>query len=237
MDGTREPWDLLGGFLGIEPAGPDGRGLRPVLGWAVRRSDKITAFRRDAREFAAGPPVDPVRREERLDALRRLAKFTQKQTERQRPHTRVIGWDERDGPAWMHDVLDLGDGICWPARFGSPGLRIEPLSRWRCVSDRPAPLDERPDWLRELEPSVTHRQSLWLRIGSLDDGADLVGSVHGGGPLALLGPSGNATRVAKVVLDGLRKLTQGPPRTPNGPGDWMRTRRGDSEDDEVTGRR
>ena len=224
QDGGREPFDLLGGFVGIEPAGGDGCGLRPVLGWAVRRPTKITAFRREAREFAAGPPIDPARRTERLEALRRLADFTLADAARKNPHTRRNVWEKEDGPGWVHDVLDLGDGVCWPATPERPAVRIDPLARWTCVLDRRTALAERPDW---YDDALTHTQALWIRFGSWGDKAALVGSPRRGGPLGLLDPSGEIREVAPAVLDGLRKLLRSPPHGVEGPAQWMRHRRRD----------
>ena len=170
-------FDLLGGFLGVEPT--DDGGLRPVLGWAVRSSHGDAVVCRTFREAAGGPPLPPEERDRQVERLKDEAEGVERAWAEHSPHVDFDGWCVIDGcpPAFAAALLRLGDGFRLPASNGGCGVIIRPVREWRCVVTEPFPLSAT---MREFYAAegLTHQSSLMIQLGELNEGRALVGEPH-----------------------------------------------------------
>ena len=211
LDGSREPFDLLAGFLGIEPAGGDGCGLRPVLGWAVRRSHGDTVVYRRFREAAIAPPISLEERDRQIARLKAEAEALASSWAENSPHVDFDGWCVIEGcpPAFAAPLLGVGDGFFLRGAGGSADVLVKPVREWSCVATAPSPLSP---GVRELYAAegLTDRSSLKICFGELSDGRKLLGEPHAiQVRVEVETPSGGLLRLDHPVLPGLLALAAG----------------------------
>ena len=236
VSGAMVHFDLLGGFLGVEPT--DDGGLRPVLGWAVRSSHGDAVVCRRFREAAEAPPVSTEERDRQVERLKAEAEAAERAWAEHSPHVDFDGWCVIEGclPAFATPLLSVGDGFSLPATAGGIAVLVHPVRDWRCRISEPVPVEES---MREFcaQAGHTHSAGLMIEFGELGDGTVLLGYPH-----ALIGivemgrPDGTIERLGGALLPGLLKMSGGPPSattgellrsTAGGLSRWMRDRGGD----------
>ena len=203
VSGGMVHFDLLGGFLGVEPT--DDGGLRPALGWAVRRADGLAALRRRLPDLRPRPGMS----DDACDAaIRRLHRDFVTLAERAR------GWGERQelswyaAPDWVHHLLRLADGWDAPLADGRRALKIWPAAKWAW---RSAP---RVAFIPDEGAASVGRNAwfpYWLEIGEAGDERLLadVDSLRDAHPLVAMLDSGHGRVVAEDVLTGLEYFHAG----------------------------
>ena len=202
-------YDLLGGFLGMEPT--DGGGLRPVLGWAVRSSHGDAVVCRTFREAADAPPLPPEERDRQVKRLKTEAEGVEREWCERFPHVDIDGWCVIDGcpQAFAAPLLRLGDGFRIPVAGGATNVTIWPVREWRCVMTEPFPLSNAMCEFYADE-GLTHQSSLKILFGQLGDRRRLVGEPHAIQDFVQLeAPDGELLCLRRPTLPEMLRLAEG----------------------------